>query len=358
MYSFMEHITDNMLKPQMGDPREPTLWPSEGMVTVKENGETIAYGKCRREVFFRYLTSKYDYKDLDPGYNNLVGLLKKEAKAPDRYMLWIWRMGEIFEDYIIALAKEAGTFIATQVPLYVKSHKISGKIDLIIINPETGKLSIVECKSIYGFNSQTVLGKPAERAKGRMGTPKESNLLQIATYQYHVKYGNREDGFLSASKIEEARLVYGSRDTGVYGEFLVDVEEDGTIKYKFNGPIVSDKWIISPYNILNAYQQYAFILDSIETKTIPERDYQLIYDQKKIDDLAKNKKLNKTDQEKYDKIEARKLENIERVSDGLKPKVELKALELGDWQCDRCKYANICYNRETNETKNLSNLID
>lgn len=362
-FSFIDYITDREYQPRLGDPRAPTLWPSEASCLVDTpEGKQIS-GACRRAVFFRYITSAYEYEpEKFKQYKSLISDLKKEIIEPDRYLVWIWKMGEMFEDYLIQQAKNKGVYIDGQISVWLREIKMSGKIDIIIINPNTGKYSVVEAKSVYGFGGSKVLGTESQRRgnpkKGilpAMGVPKDSNIMQIALYQWHLLYSKRDHSVLNASTLEDARLTYGSRDTGVYGEFLIRVEENGDVYYRYNGPIYSDTWIKHEINVLSIHKEYQYVLDCVKSNIIPDRDYELLYPQSRVEKLYKLNLLTETDKKQFEKIQERLKENIDRIAKNLKPKVNLKDVEVSDWRCKFCQYQSVCYDKNK-KAKTLSKI--
>ena len=330
-WSFIKHITDHLTKPRFGEQKQPTLWPSSA--TTEIDGEAV--GKCRRQNFFRYakdnyeFSSKYDY--LEPFYK----LVKENYIPPSTYSQWIWRAGELYEQYCIDMAKESGVYVAEQVSIFIPEFNVSGKIDLITINPETSKYHIVEVKSIYGFNANSILGTDSQRRDGILGTPRESHLMQIGLYQSW--YGNTNDDFA------EGLLVYGARDTGKYGEFLITVEkseEDNKhyIHYQPNKPFIGAK-VNSKISIESILLNYKKIQDAVDSGEVPQRDYDLLYSQEKIEDLYQKGLLTKTDTAQHEKRKKQLQEGKKRV---------VKAVQKGDWQCRLCEYKDICYDSDSN----------
>ena len=331
-WTFIEHATDHLLKPRMGDQRHPTLWPSEATAIIKNKyDEDQVVGKCRRATYFRYLVHNYYFDDKYSFYSNLVEEIKTKELAPDRYMLWIWRAGELYEEYLIQLAKDSGVYINGQIPIYIKDFNISGKIDILGINPVTHKYTNIEAKSVYGFGGNQVLGTPGQRSKGNLGEPRDSNLMQIAIYDWWT--ASSDDAY------EDSRLVYGSRDTGRYAEYLISTEtneENNIVEIFYTGaaPNQTNK-VKSPITINSILEQYQYIQTSLDSGNIPERDYDLKYSEEKLALMYERDEItNKTDKERYEKRIA--WEKGER-------KRETKPLIKGDWNCDRCKFKNICY---------------
>lgn len=399
-WAFIKHVTDQLMRPRPGDPRHPTLWPSEARGTyVNEHGETVPVGKCKRSIFYRYLISNYKFYDKYSHWKPLVEQLERERKPTDRYMQWIWAAGEQAEEYLIQKAKESGVFVAEQVNVYVPSHNISGKKDIEVYNPDTGKLTIVEAKSVYGFNANGVLGTESQRRNGVMGEPRESNLMQIALYHWWT--ASTDDAY------EDSRLVYIARDTGRFAEYLVrTVEEDDVIhiEYKAWNPHPGT-WVRVPYTINSILDSYKEQQTAIDSGHIPDREYSLRWSDEKIHQAYVRDELGKTDKATYEKHTARTQYNnwvkqvledlnaedfdtdafierrgievyhyendipvaiirawdaytlakacdepVEKLATAfiksfnkLKEKPTLKKLEKSDWQCRYCNWAKTCW---------------
>ncbi len=342
-WSLSQHITEHLANSRLGDPREPTLWPSEASaVLTDEYGEEYIVGQCRRSTFFRYATAKYYfYPDIDI-YDSLVEELVSNEIKPDNYMRWIWEAGKLYEDFVVEMAKRSGVYVESQVQIVIPKLGIVGKLDLIVRDPTTGKFIAQEIKSIYGHNANEILGTPGMRNKSLMGTPRDSNMMQLALYDWHLKP--------RIPNLGSSRLYYGARDTGRDAEYEVSTYLDDdlkTIRIKYQGiaphvtsPIVSD---ITINNILSNYQ---YVLNHINENKIPKRDYELEYSQDKIQTLYERNELSKTNREQHQKVLDRIAENQTRESEGKALKKEIKSVEMGDWQCDRCQFKNFCYNKD------------
>ena len=330
-FSFIETITDQLDKVQLGEQKAPTLWPSAATAITSEGNPL---GKCRRQAFYRYVTDSYNFSEKYDHYKDLVNSINEFKQPVSKYLKWIWRAGELYEDYCVNLAKEAGVFVATQVSIYIPKVNVSGKIDLVVVNPETNKYQIVEVKSVYGFNANSVMGTDSQRKKGILGQPRDSHLMQLGIYQWW--YGNPND-------FDPGILVYGARDTGKYAEYLVTVEHveelgEDFIFYQGNAPCLTEK-VNSGISMQSIMRNYKSTLDALESGSIPERDYYLSYTEEMIDAMYEAGELNKTDTAQYEKRKKQIEEGKTRI---------VKAVEKGDWQCRLCEYQTHCY-KEDNE---------
>lgn len=334
-WSFINHVTQYISRPRIGNEKAPTLWPSEAAAVIKNSyDELVNIGRCRRSIFFRFLRASYNYYDKYSHYEKLIEEIKTKETEPDAYVKYIWAQGNLYEDYLLENAKKSGVYIADQTQVYIPSHKVSGKIDIIVIDPSTSKYRIVEAKSVYGFNANKVLGSPAERKQGKLGIPKPNYLMQLGLYQWW--YANKREEF------GDGLIVCGARDTGRYAEFGLTVEnnpdtnEDHIYFYQ-NEPNPSQDKIDSGISIQNILSQYEYVQNCLDSGVIPERDFDLQYSDSKIETLYQRKALNKSETQRYEK----RMKQIEEKKSRIN-----KQLEKGDWQCSFCNYKNICYKND------------
>ena len=333
-WSFIGHITNYMTRPRLGNQKHPTLWPSDATAIIpNDDGSKSVIGKCRRSSFFRYLTDLYYF---DPEkyshYEKLVENLAQQAQEVDPYMRWIWKQGDLYEEYCLQTSKDSGVYIADQTQVYVPEFNISGKIDIVSLNPETGKYKIVECKSVYGFNGNMVLGTPSQRKNGKMGEPKESYLMQLGMYQWW--YANQNDAF------EDALIVCGARDTGKFAEYGLTVElneETGKqhIYWYPHFPYPGSK-VDSKITIESITSNYKYIQQCIDSGTIPDKDYTIQFTDDEIQSMYEAGTLTKTETSRV----KRRLEQIETKSKKIN-----KQIEKGNWQCRFCKFKTVCFDQ-------------
>jgi len=349
-WSFIEHVTGYLAKPRMGEGKQPTLWPSEASaIVVNQWGEEEVVGRCRRSTFFRFAMANYAYDENFKHLELLIAELKARVMPIEPHVYWLWSAGELYEEYVTNMAKNSGVYIGAQVPIYMKEYNMSGKLDIVAINPETCKNTIVEAKSVYGRGADKVLGSAFERRTGSMGTPRDSNLMQIALYDWH--YAKPRDNY------EDSLLLYGSRDTGRFAEYKIRTEKiDGIVKIFYTGqaPVataeVESK--ITVDSILN--DGYAYVTNHLLAGVVPPRDFEAVYSEEKIQVLyerdkelpRKQQRLTKKDREQVEKIEARKTINADRIAAGKLPLKPLKRVIKGDWGCGYCQFKNVCFNED------------
>ena len=329
-WSFIKHVSQYLERPKLGEQKAPTLWPSSATAEI----DSDILGKCRRQSYFRFATDSYYFDKKYEHLKPLVDIIQENKLPPSKYLRWIWIQGELYEEYCVNMAKESGVFIAGQTSVYIPGYNVSGKIDLIVINPETTKMHIVEVKSVYGFNANSVLGTEAQHKKNLIGTPRDSHLMQLGIYQWW--YANNNDDF------GPGLLTYGARDTGRYAEYMVTVEkdEDGLdyIYYQGHTPVTTVK-VNSGITIQSILENYKIVSDSVNSKsiTIPPADFELLYSEEKIDQLYQDGLLSKTDKTQYEKRKKQIEEGKTRI---------VKPVQKGDWQCRFCDYKNICTDKQ------------
>jgi hypothetical protein len=337
-WSFLAHITKLLSRPKYDDPKLPTLWPSRATAVVRNQwGEEEVQGECRRSAFFRVLLDAYAYEEMARGqgpHEELVEELKRVQEPPDPYFRWIQIQGELYEAYCTEKAKEAGVYLDDQVVVQVPSRRpvrawnlaLSGKIDLVVQDPQDGAPIAVEIKSVYGYNANSVLGTPAARRLGKLGTPRESNLMQIGLYEHF---------FARPRNFGWSRLCYGARDTGRFAEYevkIVPAEEDA-IYWRGLYPSQTP-WTSSGIGIVNVMAQFDYVLDHLQAGTVPPRDYALTYDDDRLARMHEHGQLNKGDSEKWEKRQAQIESGASRLN---------KRLALGDWRCAKCQWIHYCY---------------
>lgn len=379
-FSTMDHVTEWLMRPRIGDSKPPTLWPSSAAALDSDGNH---WGACRRRTFLKYMTEVVKYRnranqDLGPWLpiaEQVVSVQTSESK----YMHWIWEQGELFEAHMLDLFKESGIFLATQVMVYIPEFNVSGKIDAIVINPDTGKKIICEAKSVYGINGDRVLGSNFDRKNGQAGEPRDYNLMQIAIYQYSFTDDSYEYG----------QLIYGDRGTGRYAVYQVDVNKStGIIRHRTISPGLGP-WVSVSYTIFDILNVYKGITESIEEGVLPDRDFSIKYSFEQLRKLTdQSYKIVETatgdDGVDVDVATYETTEEFLNASDGRKSRKfylkarketelsktiaeqfvkykdrkvnggrEVKPPEGGDYQCNYCNYTRFCYDNN-NEPRDFS----
>lgn len=368
-FSVLTHLTDWLARNKLGDDKPPSLYPSNACAVDKDGN---VYGTCRRQQFLSYLQMMHKYyKNIDDRYSkwdDVIGKLEGKKLPPSTYMRWIWEQGELIEQHIIDLIKESGLFIATQTQVYIPKYNVSGRIDIIALNPYSGKYIINEIKSVFGPNAEKVLGSQYERRDGRPGEPRDKNLMQTAIYDY--KFAD-EDSF------EESQLLYIDRGGGKNASYQVKVDKtNGDINYRQIEPNLCS-WVKAPYTIFDILAQYENRQKELDSGVLPARDFTIKYSMKEIEDLV-NDAYNIYEIDKEDEIIDGPYEDVKSFLDvgkknrkfmiKLKPKTKaeiskqiaeqyikysdrkqnggraVKEPEDGSYMCNYCDYKKFCFN--------------
>lgn len=367
-FSVMDHLSEWLMRPRLGDDKPPSFWPSSAAALDKDGN---LHGMCRRQQFLTYLRMIVHYSKRANGqyvfWEDLVEDLEGNLVPEGKYQHWVWEQGELFETHVLDLIKESGLYLGTQIQVYIPEYNVSGKIDAIAFNPYTRKKVICEVKSVYGFNADKVLGTNWERRNGQAGEPRDRNLMQLAIYQWHY----------ASDDYDYAQLIYGDRGTGKYAVYQVDVDKKtGEIRHRSINPGLS-QWTVVPYTIWDILKNYKEQQQNIDSGTLPERDFSLRYSHEEIEKFSnesyfivelddEDKETDKkypTIQEFIDAAEGRKsrkflckpkgktkiprdtaeqyIKHIDRVKNGGR---QVKEPEDGDYQCGYCSFKNFCYN--------------
>ena len=302
------------------------VWASEGSVDLTENIHT---GECQRNLFYKFLGF--------PETNKMSIRVRNICDA-----------GLMYEDETIKLFKKNNLFLDEQLRMEfiypdTKNDVISsGKIDLLILDDDIVKG--IEIKTIYGYKVDKVFGNDKE-----FPLPVAKNLIQAMNYKYRAMQGPVlcNDGV--EHQIDEIYLLYIDRGTFTRMYFKIDIDDQG---YGIITPITQsglkletihlqnvDSFDILQSNSMTATteqsrlaelrfsiydlaKKYDSIYNYVREKTLPPKDYKLIYDNNDIDREYHCGKLSKLKYNKYYK-------NQEQV---------------GDMMCSFCNYRDKCLN--------------
>lgn len=294
-------------------------WPSEALANV---GTGFAVGECQRSLFYKILGQEYT----EPGSLRL----KKICES-----------GLMYEEQSIKEYKEHGMFIAEQVkiefkiPNAINDITMSGKMDALII--DDGIFKGIEIKTIDTYKADGIFGED------KLALPAANNLMQAMMYKYHLNNAKVTDNQI---KVDEVYLKYINRANGAEMYFLIDIDSEGyaiitpisetgavgqTIKLqdvksfevlaKQNGNATSEDARLAELriNINDIFKKYDSVYNYVEARSLPPKDYELIYDKNRIELEHKVGRLSKI---KYNKA--------------------LKGESLGDKKCTYCNYRSKC----------------
>jgi hypothetical protein len=321
-----EDITQHDVVPNI---RLANLYPSEASVEYRDAyGDRVVLGTCMRQAWLRYKTMEHLGKTREPTLVVSRGPKDVAVKAKDftPKTMWIFRAGDKFEELVLAQMRHAGV-LAAEHRRFIKpirhGYYLSGELDAVGMEPETGVLFGVEVKSAYGYMAESnIIGTKTMRKAGKKGQPRDSNLLQAAIY---------DDQW---PELEYFKLAYILRDSMLRTEFDISVHPD-------TGVISIDGEAIEEYTLHDVYARYATLALHIQSGSIPARDFELTYSDEQMDKKFRLSKLSKTNSDAWGKYSGR-LEQIRTTGKGR----ALKRPALGDWQCSYCNYSDFCYDKQ------------
>ena len=320
------------------------LYPSEASAKIKnEYNEDIVIGGCLRKSWFRAMIQRMEATDVKP---NIDHIISAEPFTPKE--LWKFSLSKYAEIAITDESKRACVYETNsfrfkwELPFPYKALKpvISGELDLAVaipnkedyvlptfdrdgnpsIDPKTIKTSNIvgiEIKSISGYKGpRQVFGVKSKKGHWiSLPEPKPEHLLQSILYHMYFCILKKEYKYW--------KLAYINRENGERKEFDIDLVKEKIASGKYLHRVYVDR---QPYkhdlyaeHILQRYQE---LHKHLEEESLPARDFDLFYDQEKINTLAERKLLSKQDMELHAKN---------------------KKVKKGDWNCSYCPFKSICY---------------
>ena len=169
-----------MCRPRIRGHSEPHVYPSEASaIGVGANGEPKLFGGCLRSSYLR--------------------MIGEQGSPHSERSQAIFRLGSAVEDLLVEEWKLMGVYLANSIRFKNPKYNVSGELDAILQDPETGRPFGVEVKSFYGYKAtKEIFGN-----QSTAGAPKDNNLLQTCVYAWefretldHFKifYEDRGDG--------------------------------------------------------------------------------------------------------------------------------------------------------------------
>jgi CRISPR/Cas system-associated exonuclease Cas4 (RecB family) len=284
-FDLFQATEDHMTRSRLSLPRGIHYYPSEASVTWVDSHENpCVSGSCLRKSFFR-----------------ATG--REGAEGYDAYMQWIFALGKAVEKILVEEWKQMGILVANNIRFYDAEHNISGEVD-VIVRDHKGNNVCIEAKSFYGYYAEKEICGNYKK----QGRPKDSHLLQLLVYLYkcrdHFPYG---------------KLMYKARDSDKRAEFDVKLHdvEGGLTRFSVNGVLDYR------FTIEDIFSRYKLLDDHVKSMTIPENDFELVWDAEKVERKFQLGEVGKT---KYNNWKSKKE-------------------KLGDWQCRYCNYTKVCFTR-------------
>jgi hypothetical protein len=298
MFSIVEledaYISNPM---EIGNSR-PALYPSEASVEYIRDGMRVCSGKCMREAWYR----------------NIGGIIPAKPKPG---LMMKAHLGKWDEIGTINKWKEMGLWVANNTKFFQPTLVLSGELDAILKDPETGKLIGYECKTFYNFGAnKEICGAKRDMIPGR---PKDAHFLQAIVYRWEFR-----------NTLDDYRLYYLERGDGHRVEFRVgfDTAQDGThpvwweqVPGKYWNHFSEGK-VVQPFTIEDIHKRYQTLIHHVKTKTIPPRDYNKYLTDEQVEWRWEHGEVSKTSYEAWQKSPSKN--------------------PIEDYHCGYCSYSEQC----------------
>jgi CRISPR/Cas system-associated exonuclease Cas4 (RecB family) len=274
------------------------FYPSEASVVLTDQfGDRVVHGGCLRASYFRCT-----------GEEGIPHSARSQS---------IFELGKAVEKMLVDNWREMGIFVAKSVRFQNPEYNLSGELDVVLRDPETGMLFGTEVKSFYGYQASVeIFGN-----KSQAGKPKKNNLLQTLVYMWEFQ-----------RELDHFKLFYEDRGDGSKRSFDIRIVpeelEDGSIVHY---PKI-DTSVIKAFTIEDMYGRYGQLCEHMIKGSVPERDFELYYSNERIEKDHSNGKISDSKLNKFKKVSKR---------DGSVRYVERD--RPGDWQCSYCKFKDLCW---------------
>jgi CRISPR/Cas system-associated exonuclease Cas4 (RecB family) len=297
-YDLVKATEEFLCRPRVRGHSDCHFYPSEASVAlVDEFGDHVVYGGCLRASYFRC-----------SGEEGIPHNARSQG---------IFELGKSVEEMLVDDWKRMGIFVSHGIRFQNPEYNLSGELDVILKDPETGIQFGVEVKSFYGYYASVeIFGN-----KSTVGKPKMNNLLQTLVYAWEFK-----------KDLDHFKLFYEDRGDGRKRSFDVRIVpeelEDSTIVHY---PKV-DNTIIKSFTIEDMYGRYQQLCNHMLQGTPPDKDFELYYTNERIEKDHSNGKISDSKFNKFKKVSKR---------DGSVRYIERD--RPGDWQCSYCKFKDLCW---------------
>jgi len=303
---------------------ENVVWASEGSVDLEAGIHT---GDCQRSLFYKFLGI--------PESNKMPIRVKNICDA-----------GLMYEEEIIKNFKKSNLFVDEQVrlefiyPNTTNNVISSGKMDLLIKDDSIFKG--IEIKTIAGYKVDKVFGNDRD-----FPLPASKNLIQAMNYKYRTLQGPVMCNDGVERTVNEVYLLYIDRGTFMRMYFRVDLDAEGyaiitpidqfgkeyetihlqnvdsfdtLIKHSTTATSEEGRLAELRFSIYDLAKKYDSIYNYVREKTLPPKDYSLIYDSNEIEREYHLGRLSKLKYNKYCKSQE----------------------PTGDMLCSFCNYREKC----------------
>lgn len=285
-----DHITRNRIYL----PRGRHYYPSEASVSFIDNHNIHrVIGGCMRKSFFR-----------------ITG--HEATGETSAYSEWIFLQGRGIENIVTEQWKQMGIWVDNSIRFYNEEYNISGELDVVIQDPNTKELIIVEVKSFHNYQAQKeICGSYNQAPK-----PKDGHLLQLLVYLYLFK-----------DKFSYGKLFYKARDSDARQEFDIEFKQiqENRTRVMVNG-VIDYRFFVE-----DIFNRYKLLDDYAKKMEVPPNDFEYVWSNEKIEKLYALGEISKS---KYTDWQNKK-KGKERI---------------GDWCCNPtyCPYSKVCWTSRGN----------
>lgn len=259
-------------------------YPSQASVKYMHTGygEEMIKGACLRAIYYRC-----------KGY---------EPEPFNARTMYTFACGNILEDWITEQMKRMGIYRDNSVKFFNNDLKISGEIDILVEEPSSKELVIVEVKSTSGYYSwREIAGN-----KSIKGKPKPAHLLQLMLYLYEFRI-----------QVKKGILLYFNLDNKNLKQFVVELHEEGGKHY----PIIDGK-LYKNFSVQDIHARYEEVQGYIDRNELPPCDFKKQYTPEEVELYHARGDVAKTKYEAYKR-------NAEKNP-------------LCDWNCSYCSMIEHC----------------
>lgn len=260
------------------------MYPSQASVKYLHTGygEEIIKGSCIRSVYYRC-----------KGY---------EPEPFNARTMYIFACGNIVEDWFTEQCKQAGIWLSNSVKFFDDSIKLSGEIDILIKEPETDELVIVELKTTAGYFSW----KEVNGNKSTKGKAKPAHLLQLMLYLYQHRL-----------QVSKGVLLYLNLENKERKQFVVELREEDGKHY----PVIDGK-LYKAFSVQDIHSRYEEVQGYIDRSELPPCDFVKVFTTEQVEVQYARGEIAKTRYEKWQR-------NSEKYP-------------IGNWECQYCSMREHC----------------
>jgi hypothetical protein len=327
MNELSNRLFNALCQPALSSVKKSTsFYPSSVSIKIpSEEGGLKTVGTCLRQQYYRYT---------EDGITNI---------GPPDYQISA-DLGDLFHAQIVDYIKKHGFQMGLQLmyeehPIYDPIRHISGRCDIIAWDRKYDEIIGIEVKSVGDYKSSVCIESPSPEHVMQSMLYLDwyrTNIPEgmVRPTKWYLWYIARNEGYAIKTK------KHGSPLQNLW-DFVITLNEDGTPNiYTPEGRVI---W--SDYNLEKIYERYETLAKALQSGSIPDRDYELVYSEERIANQYKLDLLTrKADKEKVAKW----------LNKGA-PEGKLK-LEMGDFECKLCAYKDLCWNNSNTISPSIFNL--